>query len=516
MLPRLLVLPVFVILAVPASATELDSDGDGLSDFQETHKYFTDPQSADSDGDGIADGDWHERREFAYTVRSVVKVLRPCDPAVVNDDYQDGRVLSETGRYVELEVIHYPLNTNAEAISGERRWQDAANAEQAYLVSGITTNWDDAMRRDLRAGLQEDGIELESLDDREAVERVARWLLDRGKYRAMFGTYFVNFPNGEAQILPGLEEAFRREEGNTLLPLAEHLQHEVFGKGMFYNKCYGSCTSTAVYLTTGLRAAGIPTRMVLAIPVVDTSDPRQVQMVKDHITNHQVRKTVLQGLPPASSMSAHTFNEVYVGGRWRRLNYGQLGQNTYGQGAMGMLTHIHTFADLSEAGLTKTWGWRYGRGERDDTFQGTNPYRTTELSDRFGIHAKLSNPPVEEVKVARIEKAFWFFSDERPDWIPADYVSQDGDGHILFHVNVTFDDLKSLYPKLRKDLVLKADGKPPVRARAERGYWNQECYVRIPADELGKMQRGVEYALEPVDQEGEYRWEVDEKVRITR
>ena len=88
---------VFLLLAIPcaAAAGEIDSDHDGLADFLEIHKYRTDPAKADSDGDGIPDGDWHERREFAYSVRSVVKVLRPVDVITLNDDYQDARVLRE-------------------------------------------------------------------------------------------------------------------------------------------------------------------------------------------------------------------------------------------------------------------------------------------------------------------------------------------------------------------------------------------------------------------------------------
>ncbi len=34
---------------------DVDSDGDGLSDFHEQHKYLTDPQNADSDGDFLTD-----------------------------------------------------------------------------------------------------------------------------------------------------------------------------------------------------------------------------------------------------------------------------------------------------------------------------------------------------------------------------------------------------------------------------------------------------------------------------
>jgi hypothetical protein len=441
--------------------------------------------------------------------------MRPCNTAVVDDDYQDARVLSETADYVELEVIHYPFNTNARAIEGERQWRQQADAQGVYLKPGVTTNWDEAMRRDLIAGLRTDGIELERLTDKQIVESVSRWLLSRGTHRYMFGTYFLEFPAGEAKILPGLEDAFRAEHGNTELPFQEHLHHEVFGKGMFYNKSYGTCTSTAIYLTTGLRAVGIPTRMILAIPVVDSSDPKQVEMIEQHISNHRVRQILLSGMPPRG-FSAHTFNEVYVGGRWRRLNYSRLGQNTYGEGAMGMLTHVHTFNDLSEAGLTKTWGWRYGRGEKDSVFQGTNPYRTMEISDRFGIHCKMENTPVEEIKIAVITKAYWFFSDERANWIPAESVEKKDHGHILAHVEISFDDLKAIYPKLDKEFQLTADGHPPVRARAARGYWNTECYIHIPADEFARMERGVPYKLSPTSQASEYRWKVDDGVRITR
>ncbi len=85
-----------------------DSDKDGLSDFHESHKYGTDPNKSDSDGDGVADGDWHERREYAYCVRAVVHVMKPVTVEHLNDDFQDARVLDETDVHVELEVILYP------------------------------------------------------------------------------------------------------------------------------------------------------------------------------------------------------------------------------------------------------------------------------------------------------------------------------------------------------------------------------------------------------------------------
>src|SRR5262249_27904448 len=37
---------------------DLDSDGDGLSDFQEIHKYRSDPGKLSTGGDGVSDGEW--------------------------------------------------------------------------------------------------------------------------------------------------------------------------------------------------------------------------------------------------------------------------------------------------------------------------------------------------------------------------------------------------------------------------------------------------------------------------
>jgi hypothetical protein len=514
----LLALALLFLLGGYASGKEPDRDRDGLPDYREIHKYGTDPRKRDTDGDGKPDGDWDERREYAYTVRSVVRVLRPCRPEVMNDDYQDARVREETDRWVEVEVVHYPFNTNAEAIEGSRDWRRAARRLREFLEAGLVTNWDRALRETLFAELRERGVDPEKTTDRELVERTARWLLDRAKYTYRFGTYFVHFPDGKPAIYPGLEEAFRRERGNTEFPLEEHWQHELFGKGMFDNRSYGTCTSTAIYLTTGLRALGIPTRMVLAIPFVDPSDPEQLAMVREGITNNAVRAellTRLRGL--GKGFTAHTFNEVYVGGRWRRLNYRTLGQNIYGAGAMGMLTHVHTFDELSEAGLTVTWGVRYGKGERDEDFPHANPYRALAVSDEFGEHCGLENPevPVPELPTeARITKAYWFHSEHRPAWISADAVRDDGSGHLLVHVAGSLKDLKAIYPDLGREFRLLAEGKDAVRAFAERGHWNQECYVRIPPEEYRKMEPGVTYRLVPVNPDTGPRWTVEEGVTI--
>ena len=57
-------LALFAAFRFPQLPRDSDTDRDGLTDFAEVHKHFTDPKKADSDGDGIPDGDWDERREF--------------------------------------------------------------------------------------------------------------------------------------------------------------------------------------------------------------------------------------------------------------------------------------------------------------------------------------------------------------------------------------------------------------------------------------------------------------------
>lgn len=518
--------------AAHAQDKDRDSDGDGLTDFQEIHKYCTNPTKADSDGDGIPDGDWKERREYTYTIRSVIKVMRPVNiAAIVNDDYQDARVISETPQYVELEVIHYPLNTVAEAIESWHAWGHEETALQPMLKPGLTTNWDEPMRADLLASLKKDGIDVAALTDREAVTRVAPWLMNRAKYVDMFGTFFVHFPGGHAQVMPGLEEAFKNEQRRITWPLAEQFDHELLGKGMYFNRTHGSCTSTAIYLTTALRALGIPTRMIVVIPFIDASDPAQMAMAQKGIGNHALRAGLTRKLGEMShGFTAHTFNEVYVGGRWRRLNYTDLGANITSM--MGLVTHVHTFNDLSEAGLTETWGKRYGLNERDDVFKTGNPYRATEISDQFGAHCTLANPAVKEVELKQITitKAYWLNSPGTPAEMKKYRWggSEHGEHHLFIHgeewdardSNYTYY-YRSFEKKADPHILLRAAGRPEARGLLSgndlmsSAQHFREMEVRFEADEYRKLAPGVEYQLVPLNDTPEYQWRVAKELRIT-
>src|SRR5260370_21660698 len=107
--------------------------------------------------------------------------MPPYNLKALNDDYQDVRVLAEKKEYAELEVVVYPLNTNAESIKGNPDWKKDYAGMKEYLAPGITTNWDEAMRKDLLDKLAKAGIDSGRVTDKEVVEKVSGWLFQHCK-----------------------------------------------------------------------------------------------------------------------------------------------------------------------------------------------------------------------------------------------------------------------------------------------------------------------------------------------
>jgi hypothetical protein len=375
-----------LLLGWPAAAADRDGDGDGLSDFAEQHKYRTDPTKADSDGDGRADGEWNERREFTYSVRARVRVMKPA--AALRDDFQDARVLAETKTYLELEVIHYPLSSALSALRGDPAWQRRQrDAELArWLRPGLTSNADAELGRELRVALHKAGVVTAKLDDKTFVERVSAWLLKHAPVQRGFTTFYAAYQDGKPYVLPALAKVLEQETRGS--GAAAQWERELFAKSMFRNKARGTCTSTAIYLTGCLRALAIPTRIALTIPLVDASSPREVRLL-ERLRHPKVRgATQSAARTLGRSWASHTLNEVYVGGRWWRLNYSRLGQPSLDPTYGGLATNVLRLHDWSDARIARTVGLRQALGQRSDAFGGSNPYSTTALSDRFGAHSR--------------------------------------------------------------------------------------------------------------------------------
>jgi hypothetical protein len=501
---------------------DADADEDGLSDFLERHKYLSDPAKKDTDADGIRDGDWVERREHAYTIRSIVQIMRPVDVASMNDDFQDARELDATPEYVEVEVIHYPLNTVNAAIVADPRWRESSRQMRAWLEPGPTANWDEDLRRTL-AGLLEDAL---TLDDKAFVEKVAPWLLRHAGYEDGFTTFFTAF-DGKRPFVPDELRAKVDEECRRLgRTPEEQWDRELLAKGMFQNKVRGSCTSTAIYLTGCLRALGIPTRIVLSIPVVDASDAHELAMVRRNLAHHQVRRTVLTGLEPlAGTWASHTFNEVWVGGRWRRLNGDRLGQPILDEKLYGLTTHVATFRDWADAKAASTIGRRQAKGTRDDAFGGPNPYSALFVADRFGAHCKAENPPVadEALRELTIDAVTWSDEDSIAEQTRKE-LGRDGALRLLAHVREWkgWDALKTFTRDVDQRFFLEAEGHPTLSVGAEEGgVTSSDGSTRWVVITLGPADRrdletGVAYRLRPRNGKPPLRWIVADGLAVTR
>lgn len=499
--------------------SEPDADKDGLSDFHERHKYFTDPKKADSDGDGVPDGDWDERREYSYSVRAVMHVMAPFDVASMSDDYQDVRVLEERADLLEFEVVVYPFNTVASAIAPDPGWRKPRSELKPFAEPGVCSNWDKELQKQLAAELKDRGVDLGALDDVETARQVSRWLMERSREEDSFTTFAVAFERGRPKVPEHRQAdvaATLAERGRTL---EEQWDHELFGKGMFDNRIHGSCTSSAIYLQTGLRAAGLPTRTVLVTPVVDANDEREVAWLGT--LQHVGLRAKLQRAAERQkgSWTSHTFNEVFVGGRWRRLNYTELGQNVLDDG-LGLMVHVHTFGDHSEAGLVG-WGDRARHPLHGALFGGPNPYSCVSLSDRFGVHGKVPNELFSGLRELTIVDVAWYDDPERPLGLTTTLWETESAGYFFAYFDtegVDGRDALELWRAADQRFVLRADGQAEVPAACVEKFWGKEgaFIVRIEPEDLRRMAKGVAYELEWAGVEEAPRWVVREGVRLER
>lgn len=531
---RRCLLPVLVfgllVTAGLGQRRDPDRDGDGLSDFDEIHKYRTDPTRADTDGDGRPDGDWAERREFTYSIRAVVHVMPSYDPTRLCDERQDGRLLYACKEYGELEIVSYPFATGHEAIGdGARRRPPREIAR--YVKAGPTTNWDGAMRRDLLRRLKSAGIDVSRLSKKETVTKVAAWALEHAPSLGRTCAWGVAFAKNRPFVPEGLAgkvDDMCRAKGWTRKEL---FAREIFGKGMYEHRTRGTCTTSANYLTTVLKAVGIPTRMIISIPLADTSSQRQVEMVGARLTNRPVRRAITRALERLrGSFASHTMNEVWVDGRWRLLNYARLGQPALDEQFFGLLLRVHTFDDLATGKLGGGWG--VGRLKKTDVFRFNNPYSLVTVSDLMGPHAdrKKLKLPDDDFPKLTVSKAYWFHSEHRPASIGADWhgARDRRFGHILVHIDEGHPGKGSsqfvdFFDEANKQFTLRAAGQPDVPAEAVKSWWAAperglcEFYLRIRPEDYRRMAKGVSYRLSPPEVgKTDRRWVVRENVALAR
>jgi hypothetical protein len=414
-----------------------------------------------------------------------------------------------------------------DAIEPNARWSKQPPEMEEFLAPGTCCNWDKPMQSQLLDGLKRDAIDVGAMNDVDAVRAVSKWLMDRAAFEDSFTTFAVVFEKGvpvvDARQESSVDETLKRT-GRTL---QEQLDRELFGKGMFENKVRGSCTSSAIYLSTGLKAIGIPTRTIICVPVVDANDDREVGWIDSRITHVGVRATLAGAAQEQrGSWTSHTFNEVFVGGRWRRLNYTNLGQNVLDAEYLGLMVHVNTYTDHSQGRLIG-WGNRAAHPLHDALFGGPNPYSCISLSDEFGAHGKVANEPLSGLREATIGRIYWYDDPRRDPKLTTGLGKPDGAGFFFAHIegggkSTPGRAWMEFWRAADKRFVLRARGREDIPAQGIQKYWIDgdrginDFILRIEPADFARMEPLVEYELVWNGQDQALRWNVAKGASIAR
>jgi hypothetical protein len=513
-----------------------DTDSDGLTDFQERYKYFTDPMNADTDGDGIPDGDQSERREFTYSIANVMEILKPADVDAMNSDYQDAKLREDRGTTMVVEFVYYPLNTVEDGIRANPSWQDDYKHMTSYLAPTRTANWDQDLRTRLLDELAQAGIFPDQLDDATLVRKVSGWIMNTFSNNAPFVAFVTDVENERAQLHPDLEPVFRLDNPNATLS-SEYLASGVFGRTMVNKHSIGSCTPSAIVMTTIFRALGIPTRLILTVPAIDANDERQIERASENIKHHGVRSTALKGFQKGKGWASHTYNEVFVGSRWVKLNYNRLAQNNLDRDFFGIMTQVNTMRDWTDHDYPATWGRRILQalnGKLEPVMSSMNQYRSLGMSDLMGRHAKLKNPDIPEHKYLTINNIFTPQDARLPKEIRNQNISASQGVIFLITAKEYISELDSsqycdFLEEAPWSLTLRSSDDHAVHAEIDKS----ACFtirssengkdrivpyysLWIPKEEYELMAPGIEYKISVNGNQTDYQWFVSDDVVVIK
>jgi hypothetical protein len=462
----------------------------------------------------------HPRKEDTYTITSVIQLIPPFNIGDMNDDFQDARILAQDKDSCTVEITYYPLNN---PVIGENiNWRKDDAGMTQYLKSTPTENWDETMRHDLIAQLGQEAIYPDRLSDKALVEQVSAWAMHRTHSTHAFSIWGVYFPDGNPKVYPPLRAAFDREKPDQTWTDQQMFDEEALGRSMFYNKVHGSCTSSSIYLATILRALGIPTRIVFCIPPFDPNDDAQGRMFYNNIHHNQVRETVRAALNGMNGFDNHVFNEVYVDHHWVRLNYKTLGQPVLDAHYFGLLTHIYTCSDMSQAPLARTWGMRYFKYPADQPkLSSENPYRLISVHDHFGANVRMDKPPVAvaELRTVTIIGLYRAESPEVPKWASDQELWQRTQTGFLIAskewIPEAANQMRAFQKHVGHEFLLTAPNHPDVRARLNgrddsAGDGSFQAYgAQVVPEDKAKLIPGVAYGIKPENISEIYKWVVE-------
>ncbi|MBN2170471.1 MAG: transglutaminase domain-containing protein [Candidatus Krumholzibacteriota bacterium] len=343
-----------------------DTDGDGLDDYLEIHKHGTDPLRADSDGDGLPDACWEERAEYAPAILAVLDLRPPFDLEAMNDFHQDARALEGLdGDVTRVAVRLYPAARHL--LNPAPYAPDTSEATRPTYAK----DWTEAMRRAARARADGAPTDLAALLAVLPMVREHRHLdlvADLGLDTDLPVHFHVHRDAaGAVRDAPFPASATHAK--------AEVLASVLFASGMFEGQTRGDCGSTSILRGALLRAAGLPERTILTIPLIywyEGEDPRV------ELPEAWIRGWI--ALPDSGGVwiADHFFNEVRIGRRWVRVD-GTIRNDVMMWGDRPGVK-IAAVDDPTELDLRRFW--------RYETWREARPYRLVSAVWVDPVHAR--------------------------------------------------------------------------------------------------------------------------------
>lgn len=355
----------------------IDTDKDGLTDYEEIFKYKTDPVKYDTDSDGVSDSNWEERREYVYTIRVIEELHGPYNLDEINDMFQDVKVLEKSQNYLKFEAILYPysLSPVIPRFLSNITYDNEIKEYLEYLECGFFTNCSEEMIKDMETLKKENQIET----DLELAEYVADYAMGITKVKKEIHIpplYRIKFVKQDGVEIRGKKIKVEYPISKDDITLFKEL---FFADEMYKNKVHGACTSTSIYMAGIYRSAGIPSRIISTIPIIDYQ--RNYELISN-IENDEIKKVMKKAWERiGNSYASHRLNEIYIGGRWIRADYSRIGVNNIG--GQGPIVKVDSFAKFSEDivnAYTETYG-RFWRVKKQ------NPYNAFVLEDKYPSHA---------------------------------------------------------------------------------------------------------------------------------
>ncbi len=365
-------LPDYIELAIGTDPFNPDTDGDGLSDYDEIFKYRTNPLSADSDNDGIPDSEWNERREYAYTIAVKREIYPPYDTCALSDLYQDSRVLSEHGDTLVHETILYPNTIQFVIPSSDVQNIPVHPQAEPYTKPTFFCNFTPQMQQEMNQLIATWRVK----DNYDLLASLAQYVIviTTGYPSNEPLNFYIQGKNGKVEIVH--RERFEQFKTSHFTTDESVLERLTFGASMYKNRMRGACGSSSILYTSILRASGLPTRIVVSNPILNYTDPAQVDMIA-HLQHENYRNMLRGQVRRLGGYANHFFYEVNINGRWVRCDYDNV--NIASDHVQGLFVVQNNLLDFTDVDYARTWGQRMvdNRG---------NAYNTLELSDQFPLH----------------------------------------------------------------------------------------------------------------------------------